>query len=250
MDGNILVFGSVKCYSDGDYRVLVYKNPKVKSNSLSLQKNNHFFNNNFNNFNNEIDEKLKNVFKIRRKIFDYSKENKFDYFATFTFNSDFSKNEERFKEMMRYLKFVRTKAIRSGIELRYLVVPELHKSGLIHFHGLFGGYKLNLVDSGHKFNNSKIYNIADFTAGFTNVQKIRSRDKVSNYITKYITKNLLDSPVAKGKKKYWCTKNLKLPREVRISKELNIDLLPDFDSEICSIYNLTKNQFEEIMGQF
>ena len=250
MNTNFLVFGTVKSYSDGNYRVLVYKNPRVKSNTLSLLNNNHYFINNFNDFDNEIDEKLKNVFKIRRKIFDYSKENQFDYFATFTFNSDFSSNEERFKEMMRYLKFMRNRAMRAGVELRYLVVPELHKSGLVHFHGLFGGFKLNLVDSGHKFNNSKIYNIADFEAGFTNVQKIRSKDRISNYITKYITKNLLESPVAKGKKKYWCTKNLKLPREFRIDKELDINFLPVFDSEICSIYNLSKSQFESIMDQF
>lgn len=245
MDTNIISFGVLKSYSDGDCRLLVYKNPRVKSNLLSFKDNS---NNSSSNYDVE-QNKMKRVFEIRRKIFDYSKENSFEYFGTFTFNSSFEDNESRFKEMKRYLEVIRTRAKRADIELRYIVVPELHKSGLIHFHGLFGGFKLNLVDSGHKFKNTKIYNLEDFEAGFTNFQLIRSKDKISNYITKYITKNLLDSPVSKNKKKYWCSKNLKLPVEKRLEKEIDIEFLPDFDSEICSIYNLSKQQFEKIMGQ-
>lgn len=245
MESNILTFGTIKLYNDGDCRLLVYKNARVKSNTLSFQ-----INDNISSSNYDVEQdKMKRVYEIRRKIFDYAKQNDFDYFGTFTFSPVFDDNEKRFDEMMRFLRMMRFRAKRADVEFRYLVVPELHKSGLIHFHGLFGGYKLNLVDSGHKFRNTKIYNVSDFSAGFTNFQFIRSKDKVSNYISKYITKNLLDSPVAKGKKKYWCTKNLKLPIEKRLEKEINLEYTPSFESEICSIYNLSCEQFEKIMGQ-
>lgn len=245
---NILRFGTIKCYNDGDCRLLLYKNARVKSNLLSFQMDGDIFPGKSEELDGKNDD-MRHVFEVRRKIFDYAKENDFEYFGTFTFKSDFIDNNSRYIEMARYLEMIRKRAKRLDVELRYLVVPELHKSGLIHFHGLFGGYKLNLVDSGHKFKNTKIYNLVDFDAGFTNFQLIRSKNKISNYISKYITKNLMDSPVSKGKKKYWCTKNLKLPRAFEIKKQVDIEFTPDFDSEICSIYNLSKEQFEKIMGQ-
>ncbi len=102
-------------------------------------------------------------------------------------------------------------------DLKYLIVPELHKDGKsYHFHGLMADIKgLTLIDSGKKFQNKfgemvKIYNLKEFPYGFTNFQKISKPERVTKYITKYISKELC--AVTEGKKRYWASRNLNKPK--------------------------------------
>ena len=226
-------YGKLKAYDDGDCSLLIYKEPRVKS-PYFVTIPNHNLSPSI-SAETEEDEKLKNMYRVRRKLFDYAKNNQFDYFWTLTFDSNFDDNDERMR------------AARLGKDFRYIFVPELHKSGLLHFHGVSGGYCPELVYSGHKFKNTRVYNCVSFEAGFTNVQMVRSKAKISRYITKYITKDLMNSPVRKNKKKYWCSKNLTLPREYAWTKDFVPDVEPAFDSDICSIYNFTKEEAANIL---
>lgn len=73
--------------------------------------------------------------------------------------------------------------------LRYILIPEYHKDGAIHFHGLFSD-SLRKVDSGHKRKGKVVYNL-DFPYGFTTAIYIEGEDsnrKVANYCLKYMTK--------------------------------------------------------------
>ena len=100
---------------------------------------------------------------------------------------------------------------RQNPDFKYIFVPELHKSGRIHFHGIGTNCdKLELIDSGKTQKGKKIYNINSrtFKYGFTTVSKIENTEKVSNYITKYITKELISA--TKGKHRYLYSKNLEL----------------------------------------
>lgn len=76
-------------------------------------------------------------------------------------------------------------------DLKYLLVPELHKSGRIHFHALMCG-NLTLVESGHYDKALRtIYNVIDWKYGFTTAVKIDGcYEAMCKYITKYITKDL------------------------------------------------------------
>lgn len=96
-------------------------------------------------------------------------------------------------------------------EMRYLVVPEQHKSGRWHFHGLFAKVDaLEFTDSGRVDNFGRIiYNVDNYRLGFSTATQITDVDKASSYMCKYITKNLCD--VTKGKKRYWASRNLDEP---------------------------------------
>lgn len=65
-----------------------------------------------------------------------------------------------------------------------------------------------LEDSGIKKNGKKIYNVNSktFRYGFTTVSKIENTQKVSSYIIKYITKEMITA--TKGKHRYLCSRNL------------------------------------------
>ena len=83
-----------------------------------------------------------------------------------------------------------------------------------HFHFLFNNFpKSKLTDSGKKTKDGQtIYNLLNYSLGFTTATEIKSLQAAQHYITKYVTKDLMS--VAKGKKRYWSSKNLKKAEEI------------------------------------
>lgn len=179
-------------------------------------------------------EKLRNLWKIRTKIKDYILCNDFDYFWTLTFDTDRYNYAVAFEKMGKWLRKMRDKY---GV-FNYIMIPELHKDGAIHFHGVTGGLNAVIRDSGVKHKGVKVYNCTDWEHGFTTLTKIRSREKTASYVTKYVTKEMQNSIVEKGKKKYWCSRGLRLPAVSYTDLNLGIDLIPDFKNDVCSIYRL------------
>ena len=140
------------------------------------------------NTRNYLDESL---LRSKRTILDYALNNNFNYFVTFTF--DASKiNRSNFNACKnKILKAFNNFKNRYDSELKYVLVPELHKNGIaIHFHGLI--YTSNFTFL------KKLYFSKDY---FTNVYRhdfffkrfgancfipiINSSERVAFYITKY-----------------------------------------------------------------
>lgn len=125
--------------------------------------------------------------RARRRIYDLAMCNDFDLFVTLTLSPD-QVNRYDYGDIVRILnRWLDNRVRRKG--LRYLVVPEFHKDGAIHFHGLFNDV-LRLVDSGHVDKRGHaVYNLPDWTLGFTTaIHLYGERHAVSGYVTKYITK--------------------------------------------------------------
>lgn len=133
--------------------------------------------------------RLDNIKRAKDKINDIAMLNDFKYFVTFTFN-DKIVNAKDYDRSIKVLKKWLDNMVQRN-ELLYLLVPELHKSGRIHFHALMSG-KLTLVDSGHKDNAQRIiYNVANWKYGFSTAVEISGEYvAICRYITKYITKDL------------------------------------------------------------
>ena len=73
--------------------------------------------------------------------------------------------------------------------LAYVLVPERHKDGAIHFHGFFND-ALEVVDSGHKdCKGHVVYNLPGWTLGFTTaIALYGSYHQAVSYVCKYIGK--------------------------------------------------------------
>lgn len=86
-------------------------------------------------------------------------------------------------------------------------------------------------------NAKEIYNInkRSFKYGFTTATKIESTEKVSNYITKYITKELII--MSKGQHRYLYSKNLaKLQSEILFEEDLKfMELLLSKNKDLVKI---------------
>ena len=133
----------------------------------------------------------------------------FKYFVTLTFDPE-KINSKSPKDVKRAVqRFLKNKVDRDG--LKYLFIPELHKDGKIHLHGIINEV-LKLIDSGTRkvygyekplkietikrkgipLNECKmVYNIPQWTYGFSTAEEISGNaEMIFGYITKYITKDL------------------------------------------------------------
>lgn len=181
----------------------------------------------------EQDYLEKSINRTKTRISDYVLCNNFTHFVTFTFDPKNSKvkNEENRHDLRKMSKLLMTwinseqinHFRRHGQRFKYLIVPERHKNGAWHFHAIFEDYKNEIEDfynSKNKYltvdeirsKNKKAKNergfLPRYNLGRSEIAPIKDKTKMSSYIKKYITKELINE---KFKKRYWCSKNLKLP---------------------------------------
>ena len=83
-------------------------------------------------------------------------------------------------------------------QFSYLLIPELHKSGAVHFHGLLGNVPADFVEAANPKNgkpvirhNRQVYNLTEWEYGFSDCEEIESPERAASYITKYVTTALL-----------------------------------------------------------
>lgn len=149
--------------------------------------------------------------RAKNKIFEIALANGWDYMVTLTLDNE---------KIDRYSKTEVLKVIGKWLDnqvqrkqLKYLIVPELHKDGAIHFHGLMSG-NVKITQSGtYKIEGKKapvkkntltrrglspdspnvrvVYNVNGFPYGFSTAVKLDGQsERVATYMTKYITKDL------------------------------------------------------------
>lgn len=163
------------------------------------------------------------------KIYDYANSNNWKWFCTFTFSQDNVERTDYEQISKKFTQWLNNMRKRYCADMKYLVVPERHKDGSWHFHGLFSdcdGLKFMEAINNQEFYKGKknkfyleplkrkgeqVYNIKNFKLGFTECTKVKDTKKVSNYILKYVTKDIIkDIP---NKRRYWASRNLELPEE-------------------------------------
>jgi hypothetical protein len=121
-----------------------------------------------------------------------------DTFATFTYAPGFVTDKADWDDCYQYLKnWLSNRVQRHG--LKYVIVPERHKSGDIHFHGILNSQALHLEraispKTGRPLSHqgNPLFNLTDWQGGFTSAEIIKGgredRAKVAKYIFKYMGK--------------------------------------------------------------
>ena len=182
--------------------------------------------------------------RSRRLVRDLALCNRFDLFATFTFD-DALVNRGDFGECQRKLtNFFRNYRQRRASGFRYLAVPELHEDGKSwHYHALLRGIPASdfcvpetilkrVGDELKQVPNTRGYvRWKSYKLGFFDCSVIRSRAACARYIAKYITKGL--EAVAVGRQVVLHSKDLLKPELV-----FDEDNIPcGFDAQYESQYH-------------
>ena len=74
--------------------------------------------------------------RAKNMIYDYARTNDFEYFVTMTFNPDKVDSFNYVACSQKLSDWLKNLRRRVAPDIRYLFVPELHKSGRYHFHGI------------------------------------------------------------------------------------------------------------------
>jgi len=159
------------------------------------------------------------------KIYEHARANDWEYFVTLTFNNNIDRYD--YGECSHCVHKFLDNTKKTNPDMKYIVVPELHKDGAYHFHGIFSNIpNVAMVDSGvysfGKYTWKKetippnlldkcrlIYSMGRYNYGYSDIQKVEDSKKTANYICKYITKELVVA--TKGKRRYWASRNLNKP---------------------------------------
>lgn len=181
----------VKLYPDGHKTFSVCNKPVYKENGYVFALQNFKDSNRPDKYDTDSESRSDNLTRTKNKIFDIAYMNDFKYFVTGTFRPDDKIDRYNIKSCEKALrKFLDNQVQRKG--LIYLIIPEYHKDGAIHFHGLIKGDKIRLCNSGKRLKDGRIiYNWSDWKYGFsTAIQLTDNKLAVCKYITKYIEKDL------------------------------------------------------------
>lgn len=157
------------------------------------------------------------AYAIRRRIKGYAFSNNFCWFVTLTFNPEKVDSFDYETAKNTLLKWCRKMRDRHD-HFDYLMIPELHKSGAVHFHGLLGDIpncfvKVTNPKTGKPLirHGRQIYNLTEWEYGFSDCEKIESRERAATYITKYVTTDLLTDKKMYNKKRYFNSQGLAKP---------------------------------------
>jgi hypothetical protein len=197
--------------------------------------------------------------RTKQKVIDLALSNNWDYFVTLTFNPDnleYDLGSNEFKDgftcispnvqdryyddlSRRVTQWLNNIRKRKCKDMKYIIVPEYHLSHRIHFHGLFSNIsELTMTDSHKKDKASRtIFNLEEFTLGFTDCTLVDNQVGSVLYISKYYSKELIS--VTFNKKRYWRSRNLETPNVIRQYTWYNhgwVDV-PEYDNNYLSKYN-------------
>lgn len=147
--------------------------------------------------------------RTKQTLYDIVHSNDWDLFVTVTFDGEKIDRYDYEEIVQRYSKLLLNIKIRKAPNLEYIFVPELHKDGAFHFHGLLRNIDgLQLKYSGRKDKKGqKIFNLSDWNLGFNTATYVTDTAKASNYLIKYISKDLIQS-LGESRKRYWSTKGI------------------------------------------
>lgn len=163
--------------------------------------------------------------RCKNMIYTYARCVNWEWFITLTISPD---------SMDRYDFDICSKCVRRWLnnqrnrfapDLKYLIVPEQHKDGAWHFHGLLADTgDMEFIDSGRVQGDDVIYNLSRYKYGFTTATKVKDVNRVSKYIGKYITKTLCANTT--GKQRYFISQNIPKPIETNmILEQKNVENL-------------------------
>lgn len=179
----------------------------------------------------KLDNLSRSFRRTRSALYMYARQCNWEYFITLTYSPDKLENRYDFSLCMKKVHtWINNCKKRKAENLLYLLVPEQHKDGAWHIHGLLCNTTgLTFTDSGKRYNGKIVYNLDNWKLGFSTATKVTDTYKVSNYITKYITKDLC--AITPGKQRYFVSKSI--PKPKTFTALIDLDEVDSFIQEVA-----------------
>lgn len=134
--------------------------------------------------------------RAKAAVRDIARCNRFDFFFTWTLDAAKISRYDPEEVLKKVMTFLKNASYRKGF--RYVLVPELHKDGAIHFHGLccLGDVRIQQATDPHTGRplsterGQPISNMLDWKFGFSTCVPIdENYERTCNYLVKYMNKD-------------------------------------------------------------
>lgn len=194
----------------------------------------------------KLDNLARSFRRTRSALYMYARQCIWDYFITLTYSPDKIENRYDYSLCMKKVhKWINNCKVRKAKDLLYLLVPEQHKDGAWHIHGLLCNTTgLTFTDSGKRYSGKIVYNLDDWKLGFSTATKVTDTYKVSAYITKYITKDLCS--FTPGKQRYFVSKSI--PKPKTFTALVDPDEVDSFIQEVADSYGADLEYQKDVSG--
>ncbi len=185
--------------------------------------------------------------RAKREIIDLALSNNWDYMLTQTINPE--KTDRYNYELNKQILIKRLEKFKERYDpnLKYIIIPELHKDKAIHFHGLL---KFNVPHKHIEYiknrNGAEIYKHKLLEKmGFNELVKIYNHQEfIAYYISKYITKSIGQKIT---QKRYYRSTDLDRPKKIVLDKRLDhwqdvmnlISVTPSYDGQFATKWRFT-----------
>ena len=163
------------------------------------------------------------ISRTKSRVFELAACNEFQYFCTFTQDEklrdrfDLSDFRKDFAQLVRNINRGRE------TKIKYLLIPEQHKNGAWHMHGLLTGLQSddlrpfelteNIPERLKKMirNGTAVYDWTRYRRafGYFTCTEIESREACAKYVTKYISKDLQKTVRESGEHLFFASQGLK-----------------------------------------
>lgn len=162
--------------------------------------------------------------RSKNELYKLARSNDWDYFLTLTFSREKVKDRTDYDYLRKITMIFFNNLKRVQPDLKFLGVPEQHKKiernnkRAWHFHFLIANCdkltfeKLTNIAYYNKVNED-VYLLANWRYGYSTATKVKDNDRVTRYLSKYITKSL--TAVTKGKSRYIASRNLNKAKEYK-----------------------------------
>lgn len=194
-------------------------------------------------------------------IFELAMCNDWEYFVTLTLNPEYHDRSDLNTYKKKLSTWIKNYNRLHETKIKYLLIPEQHKDGNWHMHGLIMKLPIEHLQEFKAEQNLPlkmlkaivkgyiIYNWPAYAKafGYISISKIRNAESVSKYITKYITKDLVKSRISLNDHLYYASQGLKRA-EIIYKGQLSKDLNEDYANEYVKIKTL--RTFEEAIQYF
>jgi len=153
------------------------------------------------------DSKLdESIIRAKSRIFELAYCNRWDLFITLTLDPLLYDRHNLSGWHKELTKWINNYDTRNCTKIKFLLIPEQHKDGAWHIHGLLMGLPADHLEKNHNGYLDWLPYRKKF--GYCSIDKIKNHEAVSKYITKYISKNLADCVKEINAHMYYCSRGL------------------------------------------
>jgi hypothetical protein len=180
----------------------------------------------------DVDRLENNIARARSRVRELAFCNDWDYFFTATLAPDKQDRFDLSAFRRRFGEWVGNFNKKYAVRIAYVLIPEQHKNGAWHAHGLLYG----LPSAALRTNRYGYLSLPDYERrfGFCSLSPIASRRRVGSYITKYISKDFSATAHEAGEHLFYSSHGLR-GKSLLGSVPVDDSACADYEGEWCGI---------------